>query len=310
VETSAEHADASGGALPVKQLPAAVDSFLAFCRLEKGLAPNSLQAYGRDLRDFARWCGTRDADANTSAVQAYLDTLRAGGLSPRSVARKLTAIRCLFRFLQSEGRISGDPVRLLAAPRQWVRLPRFLSIAQVDALLGAPSAATPRGLRDRAMLQFLYATGVRVSELCAAELNAINLNLGVVRVMGKGRKERMVPLGAEAMRAVSLYLESGRGKLLGGKVSPALFVTSRGAAMTRQRFWKLLKNYGKHVGIWQSLSPHVLRHSFATHLLERGADLRSLQVMLGHADISTTQIYTHVLRERLREVMNRHHPRA
>ncbi|HYO79949.1 MAG TPA: site-specific tyrosine recombinase XerD [Bryobacteraceae bacterium] len=311
METTSERGTTtSDGALPVRQLSPAIDSFLAWCRLEKGLATNSLQAYGRDLRHFSTWCNSRNTDPETTAVQGYLDSLRGDGLSARSIARKLTALRCLFHFLQSEGKIASDPVRLLAAPRQWARLPKFLSLVQVDALLQAPPADTARGLRDRAMLQFLYATGVRVSELCAVELGALNLNLGVVRVMGKGRKERMVPLGSEAVRAISAYLESARGQLLGKHLSAALFVTSRGEPMSRQRFWMLLKNYGKQVGIWQSLSPHILRHSFATHLLERGADLRSLQVMLGHADISTTQIYTHVVRERLREVMSKHHPRA
>ena len=296
--------------MPAGRLPAAVDAFLSFCRLEKGLAPNSLDAYRRDLRHFSAWCAEQKADADPAAIQQYLDFLRTNGISARSIARKLTTLRGLFRFLQSEGRIEADPVRLLASPRQWSTLPKYLNITQVDALLAAPAADSARGLRDRAMLQFLYATGVRVSELCSTELVAVNLNLGVVRVMGKGRKERLVPLGGEAIRALSGYLQSARAELLAGRVSSALFVTSRGEPMTRQGFWKLLRNYGRAVGIWRALSPHVVRHSFATHLLERGADLRSLQVMLGHADISTTQIYTHVVRERLREIMAKHHPRA
>jgi integrase/recombinase XerD len=299
-----------GESFAAAQLPVAVDSFLAYCRLEKGLARNSLLAYSRDLRDFSEFCGKRGGAADTLAIQSYLDSLRSGGLSPRSTARRLSAIRSLFSFLQREGRASPDPARLLAMPRQWKKLPKYLTTAQVDAILSAPDPGSPRGLRDRAMLQFLYATGVRVTELCLTELNAVNRNLGVVRVLGKGRKERMVPLGAEAMLALDRYLQAGRPALLGHRASAYLFVGPAGRPLTRQGFWKLLKQYGKHVGVWHSLSPHVIRHSFATHLLERGADLRSLQAMLGHADISTTEIYTHVLRERLREIMDRHHPRT
>jgi integrase/recombinase XerD len=296
------------GAIPTGILDASVDSFLTFCRLEKGLAPNSLDAYRRDLRHFAAFC--RDyPNTDVHTVQLYLDSLYARGLAPRSVARRLTAIRNLYDFLLREDRIQGDPVRLLPMPRQQTTLPSFLNGTQVDLLLDVPHVDDPRGVRDRAMLQFLYATGVRVSELCSVELAALNLELGVVRVMGKGRKERMIPLGAEAIRAVEQYLTSGRPALLKRRSSRYLFVTSRGASMTRQGFWKLLKLYGKKAGIWQKLTPHMMRHSFATHLLERGADLRSLQTMLGHADISTTQIYTHVLRERLRLVFEQHHPR-
>jgi integrase/recombinase XerD len=288
---------------------AAAESFLTYCRLEKGLAQNTLLAYGRDLRHFAAFCDAC-GDTGAAAVGSYLDSLYSAGLSPRSVARKLTTIRSFFDFLLREGRIDADPVRLLSMPRQWKTLPKFLTVGQVDALLVAPDPADPRGIRDRAMLQFLYATGVRVSELCSVELAAVNLDMGVVRVLGKGRRERMVPLGAAAVLAVREYLAAARPALLKGRAARHLFITARGAKMTRQGFWKLLKGYGKAVGIWHNLTPHVVRHSFATHLLERGADLRSLQVMLGHADITTTQIYTHVLRERLRHVVSQFHSRA
>ncbi|MBC8168092.1 MAG: site-specific tyrosine recombinase XerD [Bryobacteraceae bacterium] len=299
----------NAGAIPAAALTASADAFLTFCRIEKGLAKNSLDAYGRDLRHFAAFCvGEQQADVTT--VQRYLDQLYSTGLSPRSIARRLTTIRNLYDFLLREGKIDADPIRLLAMPRLPATLPKFLSTAQIDLILDAPDASQARGIRDRAMLQFLYATGVRVAELCNVELAAIHLDSGVVRVLGKGRKERMIPLGSEAVRAIETYLSSGRPALLKGRASRHLFVTSRGAAMTRQSFWKLLKIYGRQVGIWHKLTPHVLRHSFATHLLERGADLRSLQVMLGHADISTTQIYTHVLRERLRTVFDKFHPRA
>lgn len=298
-----------GGILAGPTLAASVNSFLTYCRIEKGLAQNSLLAYGRDLNHFAAFCRNLP-EVDAPAVQSYLDSLYKAGISPRSIARKLTSIRCLFDFLLREGRIESDFVRLMPLPRQWTTLPKFLTPAQVDSLLAAPSVETPRGMRDRAMLQFLYATGVRVSELCAVETSAVNLDLGYVRVFGKGRKERMVPLGREAASAVSEYLAAPRAKLLAARPSRYLFVTSRGGRMTRQGFWKLLKQHGKSVGIWHKLTPHAVRHSFATHLLERGADLRSLQAMLGHADISTTQIYTHVLRERLRRIVVEHHPRA
>jgi integrase/recombinase XerD len=299
----------AAGPLSGVGLTASVDSFLAYCRIEKGLAQNSILAYSRDLRHFAEFCDNLP-DVDAPAVQRYLDSLYRAGMSPRSIARKLTAIRGLFDFLLREGRTDSDFVRLMPMPRQWSTLPKFLTPPQVDTLLAAPPADTPRGLRDRAMFQFLYATGVRVSELCSVESNAVNLDLGYVRVFGKGRKERMIPLGKEAIATLSVYLRSARGELLSGRPSRYLFVTSRGGRMTRQGFWKLLKQHGKTVGIWHKLTPHVVRHSFATHLLERGADLRSLQVMLGHADISTTQIYTHVLRERLRQIVVEHHPRA
>jgi integrase/recombinase XerD len=215
-----------------------------------------------------------------------------------------------FEFLEREGRISEDPVRLLSSPRQWKTLPKYLSSAQVELLLHAPNEGTPKGLRDRAMLELLYATGVRVSELCAMELSSVNLDLGVVRVLGKGRKERMIPVGSSAIAAIREYLQEGRAAMLKGRSCKQLFVTSHGSGLTRQHFWGLLKEYGKQVGIWHNLTPHVLRHSFATHLLERGADLRSIQTMLGHADISTTEIYTHVLKERLRNVVQQFHPRS
>lgn len=290
-------------------LSASVDSFLTFCRVEKGLAPNSVDAYRRDLSGYLQFCRNR-SDSDAANVQNYLDSLYQAGLAPRSIARHLTTIRNLYDYLLKEGRIESDPVRLLLLPRRPSTLPSFLSVDQVELLLNTPALDTPRGIRDRAMLQFLYATGVRVSELCSAELASLNLDLGVVRVMGKGRRERMIPLGSEAAKALDQYLSTARPALLKRRSSRFLFVTARGTGMTRQGFWKLLKQFGKQAGIWQKLTPHVIRHSFATHLLERGADLRSLQAMLGHVDISTTQIYTHVQRERLRSVLDQYHTRA
>ncbi len=221
----------------------------------------------------------------------------------------MTTLRGFFKFLLSEGRISTDPTEHLRTPGQWKAIPRFLGRAQVDALLEAPEATKPTGVRDRAMLHLLYATGLRVSELCNVRVSDLN-PLGVISVVGKGNKQRLVPVGKPALAAVQSYVQTSRPELLKARSCPFLFVTSRGSRMTRQAFWKLIINHGKKAGIFHHLSPHVLRHSFATHLLEGGADLRSVQTMLGHSDIGTTQIYTHVMRSRLRSVVDQHHPRA
>jgi integrase/recombinase XerD len=282
---------------------------LHFCRVEKGLAANTLSAYSTDLERFVEFCANQNP-GDTRVIQAYLDSLYAAKLSPRSIARRLTTLRNFYAFLMREGHIGTDPVSVIAAPRQWQTLPKYLSTEQVDLLLNAPDCGKPSGLRDKAMLEFLYATGVRVSELCTTELAGLSLDMGVVRISGKGRKERLVPIGRSAVQAVAAYLTSGRPALLKGRTSPHVFVSAQGRCLTRQAFWKLLKGYGKKAGIWQRLTPHVVRHSFATHLLEGGADLRSVQAMLGHADITTTQIYTHVLKSRLRSTVDRHHPRA
>ncbi len=292
---------------------AAVREYLDYCRVEKGLAENSLAAYRRDLTRLTAFLapqGRRPEDAGGDDVRAFLDSLYTAGLSSRSVARYLTSLRSFYRHLLSLGRISGDPTTDIKQPGQWKQLPKFLSLEEVDALLAAPDPKTPLGGRDRAMLQLLYASGLRVSELIGVELGRLNLEVGVLRVRGKGDKERLVPVGRDALQAIEAYVESDRPALLKRRASPALFVTARGGAMTRQAFWKLLKKYGLLAGIAKNLTPHLLRHSFATHLLERGADLRSVQTMLGHADISSTQIYTHVLRERLRAVYDKHHPRS
>jgi integrase/recombinase XerD len=286
-----------------------IDSFLAFCRIEKGLAANTIEAYHRDLRRFAEFCPA-GAETNSEVVRRYLDTLYAAGLSSRSIARHLTTLRNFYQFLLREGKVENDPVGPLPLPRQWKNLPKYLNLEQVERLLAAPPKDKPNGIRDRAMLELLYATGVRVSELCAVEMAGLNLDHGYVRVLGKGNKERLVPVGRSAIAALAEYLAGARQQLLKGRGSKYLFVTARGSLMTRQSFWMLLTAYGRKAGIWQKLTPHVIRHSFATHLLEGGADLRSVQTMLGHADITTTQIYTHVLKSRLRSTVDQHHPRA
>jgi integrase/recombinase XerD len=212
--------------------------------------------------------------------------------------------------LLQEGVIGWDPAQELRPPRQWQTIPKFLNLGEIEKLTQAPDTARPTGLRDRAMIELLYASGLRVSELCRVGVGDLDARMGYVRVTGKGNKQRLVPVGREAISAVERYLADGRGALLKGRASRYLFVTARGGCLTRQAFWKLLAGYGRKVQIFRGLTPHVLRHSFATHLLDGGADLRSVQVMLGHADISTTQIYTHVMRSRLRETVQKHHPRA
>ena len=216
-----------------------------------------------------------------------------------------------FRFLMEDGKVQSDPTEFLTSPKQWSTLPKYMNKGEMDTLVTAPATDTPEGLRDRAMLELLYATGLRVTELCKLELSAVQREAGVLRVTGKGNKQRLVPFGEAAGEAMDHYLREGRGALLKGRASKFLFVTSlRGQAMTRQGFWKLLRRHGRKAGVTRTLTPHVIRHTFATHLVEGGADLRSVQIMLGHADISTTQVYTHVAQRRLRETVDQHHPRA
>lgn len=289
-----------------------IRAFLAFCRMEKGLSVNSLDAYRRDLEDFLVFAaplqGGELPDAELSI--RYVNAMYARELSSRTIARHLSALRTFCRYLLTEGLIESDPTEHLTSPKQWQNIPKFLNREQVEKLIAAPDLGKPAGTRDRAMLELLYATGIRVSELIAVRTNAIDLQLGVVRVTGKGNKQRLVPLHATAIAMIGRYLEAGRGGLLKSRVSPYLFVTARGGPMTRQAFWAAIKMHGRTAGIFHDLSPHVLRHTFATHLLEGGADLRSVQAMLGHADLATTEIYTHVVRSRLRETFDRHHPRA
>jgi integrase/recombinase XerD len=301
-------------------------SFLDFCRVEKGLAVNTLASYRIDLQRFIE---ELPAEKNVTAADltGYVESLYRAGLSARSIARHITTLRNFYSFLAREGEIERDPTEFLASPRQTSTLPKYLNREEIDRLLAAPPPDKPNGIRDRAMLQLLYATGLRVTELCRLELSAVERDSGVLRVTGKGNKQRLVPFGEVAREAVDEYLLKGRPVLLKGRASGFLFVTSwtrntaqntrnttrpraRTAAMTRQGFWKLLRGYGRRAGIFRDLTPHVMRHSFATHLVEGGADLRSVQIMLGHADISTTQVYTHVARRRLREVVDQHHPRA
>ncbi|HUB81203.1 MAG TPA: site-specific tyrosine recombinase XerD [Bryobacteraceae bacterium] len=291
-------------------LPGEMLAFLNFCRIEKGLSANSLAAYALDLSKWSAFLGNSPAPTGVDDLRRYLDHLYRSGLSQRSIARHLTTLRGLYGFLLREGRIATDPTEHLGAPKQWQTIPKFLNLEDIEKIIQAPDTTHPTGLRDRAMLELLYATGLRVSELCRLGLSDCNPTHGVVRTTGKGNKQRLVPVGREALKAIEAYLQTGRPALVKGRASRYLFVTARGSCMTRQGFWKLLAVHGKKAGIFHGLTPHVLRHSFATHLLEGGADLRSVQAMLGHSDISTTQIYTHVLRSRLRQTIEEHHPRA
>jgi len=290
-----------------------VAAFLNYVRVERGLASNTVEAYGRDLGKFARFCQARQlvpARVERRHVADFLGGLYKQRLDSRSVARTLVAVRNFFRFLRQENVLRRDPTEHIESPRTWKRLPKFLTVAEVERLLAAPEEKTPRGLRDAAMLETLYATGLRVSELVNLKVSDVQLEAGYLRCRGKGSKERMVPLGKKAAVALDAYLRRGRPVLARKDSSPHLFLTRLGRKMTRQNFRRLLGERGRAAGLRAHLSPHVLRHSFATHLLERGADLRAVQLLLGHADISTTQIYTHVAQERLKQIYRTHHPRA
>ena len=287
--------------------------FLAHSSVEKGLSDNTVAAYRRDLIRLGAFLEKRKLDlagAGASDLAAFLDSLYRDGLGARSVARYLSSLRGLYRYLQNQDRLEEDPTADLRTPGRSRTLPKHLTLHEVDQLLDAPDPETPLGSRDQAMLQLLYATGLRVSELVSVQLSDLNIEMGVLRTVGKGHKTRLVPVGRTALDAIEAYMSGSRRAILKRRDSQYLFVTARGSAMTRQAFWKLLGRYRLMAGIGKPITPHVLRHSFATHLLERGADLRSLQLMLGHADISTTQIYTHVLRTRLRAVYDAHHPRS
>jgi integrase/recombinase XerD len=289
-----------------------VRDYLDYARVEKGLAANSISNYQRDLNDFYRFLlgrGKSFADAQRDDVRAFLAALYTRGLSARSVARHLISLRNLFRFLAKEDRIHGDPTADVDAPKLEQTLPRYLTTEEVDTLLGQPDLSTPLGLRDKAMLELLYATGMRVSELVHLRCSDFDSSLGIVRCLGKGNKERLIPVGKSALRAVEAYLP-GRSTFGKNSQEPFLFLNHRGRSLSRVGFWRILARYGRRAGIAIPLTPHLVRHSFATHLLERGADLRSIQLMLGHSDISTTQIYTHVLTQRLKQVYQTHHPRA
>jgi len=291
-----------------------LDQFLHYLIVEKGLSKNTIEAYGHGLNRFLEHLKEKGVheilNVGKFDVRAFLLTLKRKSLSTRTIARNLIAIRTFFRFLVQEGILGTNPVEEVESPKIAKTLPEILTLKEVEQLLEQPNLQGPLGIRDRAMLEVLYATGMRVSELTQLPINQVNLEGGYVLIFGKGSRERIVPLGSESMKWLTLYLKTVRGRLTKGKENRFLFISRWGREMSRQRFWKSLKEYGRRAGIRKRISPHLLRHSFASHLLERGADLRSVQMMLGHVDISTTQIYTHVTGERLKKIHQRYHPRG
>jgi integrase/recombinase XerD len=289
-----------------------IDQYLAYLRDVRRMSPNTVESYARDLAALAGYAEARQRDVASLErrdLEAFVRGLLAGGLSPRSTARAVACIRGFYRFLAVEQGLDASQADDLQAPRAWPSLPKFLDLEAVDRLLAQPDVSRPRGVRDKTLIAVLYATGLRVSELVALKLSNLHLEDGYLTCVGKGGKERLVPVGQDATDWLRRYISQARPALV-ARSSPWLFVNARGGPLSRVGFWKILKEYGLKAGIRQAISPHVLRHSFATHLLERGADLRAIQMMLGHADLSTTQIYTHVLEARLRAVYDKFHPRA
>jgi integrase/recombinase XerD len=296
-----------------RELQVHIRTFLNYLRVEKGLAQNTIYAYRRDMMKFGEFAAKRNL--STEQVQRgdvvdFLASLYHQNLDSRSVARHLVTVRHFFRFSLMEGFIKEDPAANVESPKFRHSLPGFLSLEEVDRLLVQPDASSQIGLRDKAMIELLYSTGLRVSELCGLRVSDLQMEVGCLRCIGKGDKERLVPVGRRALKVVEEYLRHSRPKLLRDGVSEYLFLNRHSNKMDRISFWKILGGYGRKAGLRKSLTPHMLRHSFATHLLDRGADLRSVQMMLGHSDISTTQIYTHVVEERLKQVYKAHHPRA
>ncbi len=296
-----------------RNLETQIRTFLNCLRVEKGLSDNTIQAYRRDIVKFAAFVTARKLgakDVRRGDIVDFLGSLYRKGLDSRSVARHLVTIRHFFRFALMENYVEDDPAATIESPRFRQSLPEFLSLEEVDRLLKQPDTKAILGIRDRAMIELMYSCGLRVSELCGLRVSDLQSESGCLRCIGKGNKERLVPVGRQALDAVQRYLRSSRPKLLGEDSSPYLFLNQKGRKMDRISYWKTLGAYGRKAGLRKALTPHMLRHSFATHLLDRGADLRSVQMMLGHSDISTTQIYTHVVEERLKQVYKAHHPRA
>ncbi|HSO62090.1 MAG TPA: site-specific tyrosine recombinase XerD [Desulfobacterales bacterium] len=299
---------------PANALNGLIDQYLNYLLVEKGLSRATMESYSHDLLKFAVFLDKNGrqtvAEDDTALILKHLITLRDDGLAARSRARHLVAIRGFYRFLVQEKKLARDPAKLLDLPKSGLKLPDVLSVEEVRRLLNAPDSRTPSGIRDAAMIEVLYAAGLRVSELILLKVHDVHLDAGFVRVLGKGSKERVVPIGQYAQEKVQFYLGHARNRMLKDQSSLFLFVARAGRPLTRQGFWKLLRKYARTAGLFQKVTPHSLRHSFASHLLEGGADLRAVQIMLGHVDISTTQIYTHVANDRLRELHRKFHPRG
>jgi integrase/recombinase XerD len=294
-------------------LQGVIHQFLSYLRVEKGVSMNTHDAYRRDVEKFQEFAAKKRLtleQASRETIVEFLRTLYERKLDSRSVARHLVTLRQFFRFAMIEGYVKEDPTETVESPRFRMGLPMFLSVEEVDRLLAAPDASTMIGLRDKAMIEVMYSAGLRVSELCGLRPSDIHFDAGYLRCMGKGSKERLVPIGRSAMEVVQLYLRESRPKLLRENSPELLFLNRKGGACSRYGFWKTVSDSGRKAGLRKKLKPHMLRHSFATHLLDRGADLRAVQMMLGHTDIATTQIYTHVVEERLKQVYRAHHPRA
>ena len=292
---------------------ALIDQFLDWIWLESGLSQHTITAYRTDLRLYSKWLAkrhTRLSKASRSDLLAYLSFRMENGVQSRTVARFLSTMKRYYQYALAQKWLTTNPVKDVVMPKTMRHLPKVISEQEVEKLLGAADARTPYGLRDRAMLETLYATGLRVSELVNLSLAEINLQAGIVRVTGKGNKQRLVPMGEESIDWVAQYLDTGRPDLLRKKITDAVFLSSRGTAMSRQAFWQIIKKYAALIGLKSDLSPHTLRHAFATHLINHGADLRTTQMLLGHSDLSTTQIYTHVAKERLKSLHAKHHPRG
>ncbi|WP_094603289.1 Tyrosine recombinase XerD [Sporomusa silvacetica DSM 10669] len=291
-----------------------VNEFINYLAVERGLAQNTLESYGRDLRQYQTFLQNSQLDflrnSNRDTILSYLNNLQVKGRAVSTISRNLAAIKSFYQYLVRERHLEKDPAVNLESPKLEKKLPKILSIAEVEELLKQPNTIQPTGLRDKAMLELLYATGIRVSELINLNISDVNLDMGYIKCYGKGAKERIVPLGSIAAKCVQEYINKGRPKLVRTYEESSLFVNHHGNRLTRQGFWKIIKKYALEANITKDITPHTLRHSFATHLLENGADLRSVQEMLGHADISTTQIYTHVTKNHLKEVYDKTHPRA
>lgn len=299
--------------VPPSPSAAAIDRFLDAVWMERGLSPNTLSAYRADLTALDRWLqarGTRIIDASRADLLAFIAWRVEAGARPRSTARQLSSFRRFFRYFVKDGAVKEDPTSQIAMPKIGRSLPKSLTEEEVDALLAAPEIGDPLGHRDRTMLEVLYATGLRVSELVNLRAGQVNLNQGVLRIVGKGDRERLIPLGDEAVKWLNEFINGPRLEILLERQTDCLFPTRRGDRMTRQAFWHIIKRYAQKANVQKALSPHTLRHAFATHLLNHGADLRVVQMLLGHSDLSTTQIYTHVARERMKELHAQHHPRG